>query len=61
VASRRQRLHVLARKNILFILNLIHLNDYGRKVIGNVGASFGLVSLQIGLKSRITTFLLYIF
>ena len=52
---------MLARKNILFILNLIHLNDYGRKVIGNVGASFCLVSLQIGLKSRITTFLLYIF
>lgn len=35
---------MLARKNILFILNLIHLNDYGRKVIGNVGASFGFTS-----------------
>lgn len=42
------------------LINLIRLID-GRKVIGNVRPSSGFISLLIGLKSHITTFLLYNF
>lgn len=53
-------MHLPVKTFFSFLINLIRLID-GRKVIGNVRPSSGFILLLIGLKSHITTFLLYNF
>lgn len=59
-AGGRGSMHLPVKTFFSFLINLIRLID-GRKVIGNVRPSSGFISLLIGLKSHITTFLLYNF